>query len=322
MKAMRVHEYGGPEVMRLEEVPVPQPGAGEALVKLAASGINFIDVYQRSGLYGTPLPFTPGSEGAGVVEAVGPGVTGVAVGDLVAYAGVLGSYAEYAVVPAARLVPVPAKVDDKTAAALMLQGMTAHYLTHSTYPLTAGESCLVHAAAGGVGELLVQIAKRRGARVIGTVSTAEKAALARSVGADEVIRYTEQDFEVEVKRLTGGRGLPVVYDGVGRATFDKGLNCLAPRGYMVLFGQASGPVPPLDPQVLNSKGSLFLTRPSLGHYVLTREELLWRANDVLGWVAAGELAVHIGSELPLAEAARAHRQLEARQTTGKTVLLA
>lgn len=320
MKAMRVHEYGGPDVMRLEEVPVPPPGAGEALVKLAASGVNFIDVYQRSGLYGTPLPFTPGSEGAGVVEGIGPGVTEVAVGDRVAYAGALGAYAEYAVVPAARLVSLPAKVDFKTAAAVMLQGMTAHYLTHSTYPLKQGETCLVHAAAGGVGELLVQVAKRRGARVIGTVSTAEKEALARSVGADEVIRYTEQDWEAEVKRLTGGRGLAVVYDGVGRATFEKGLNCLAPRGYMVLFGQSSGPVPPLDPQVLNAKGSLFLTRPALGHYVLTREELLSRANDVLGWVAAGELRVHIGSELPLAEAARAHRQLEARQTTGKTVL--
>lgn len=320
MKAIRVHEYGGPEVMRLEEVPVPQPQAGEALVRLAASGVNFIDIYQREGLYPVPLPFIPGNEGAGTVEALGFGVTEVAVGDRVAFAMVTGSYAEYAVVPAAKLVPVPEMVDLKFAAALMLQGMTAHYLTHSTYPLTEGDICLAHAVAGGVGELLVQMAKRLGARVIGTVSTEEKAALARSVGTDEVILYTQQDFESETRRLTVGKGVQVVYDGVGQSTFEKGLNCLVSRGYMVLYGQASGPVGALDPQVLNAKGSLFLTRPSLAHYVLTRQELLWRASDVLNWVATGELQLNIGNVLPLAQAADAHRKLVARQTMGKTLL--
>ena len=323
MKAIRVHEYGGPEVLRYEDVPIPQPGEGQALVRLHAIGVNFIDVYMRmgQGIYRPPLPFIPGQEGAGVVEAVGPGVTEFAPGDRVAYFGATGSYAEYAVVPVGRLVKLPEGLDFKLGAAVMLQGVTAHYLTHSTYPLKAGDTCLVHAAAGGVGLLLVQVAKRRGARVIGTVSTREKAELARSVGADEVIIYTEQDFEAEVKRLTDGRGLQVVYDSVGQATFDKSLSCLAPRGYMVLYGQSSGPVGPIDPQILNVKGSLFLTRPTTAHYTLTREEYLWRCNDILGWVASGELKVHIGAEFPLAEAAEAHRRLAGRQTTGKVLLI-
>lgn len=321
MRAIRVHEYGGTEKMRLEEIPVPKPGPGEALVKLAAAGVNFIDQYQRAGLYPLPLPFTLGNEGAGVVEAVGSGVADVAVGDGVGYAGALGSYAEYAVVPAWKLVKVPDSVDLKLAAAVMLQGMTAHYLTHSTYPLKAGDTCLVHAAAGGLGLLLVQMAKRRGARVFGTVSTDEKAAKAKAAGADEVIKYTEQDFLAECKRLTEGKGLQVVYDSVGKATFDQSLSCLAPRGYMVLLGQSSGPVPAFDPQVLNARGSLFLTRPSLVHYTLNREELQWRGGDVLGWVASGDLKVHVGGELPLAEAAEAQRRQAARETTGKLLLI-
>ena len=321
MKAIRVHEYGGPEVLRLEDVPAPQPKEGEVLVRLAAIGLNFIDSYQRSGLYRTPLPFTAGSEGAGTVEALGPGVTDVAVGDRVAYAGPLGAYAEYAAVPASRLVKIPEGLDFKLAAAVMLQGMTAHYLTHSTYPLKPGETCLLHAAAGGVGLLLTQIAKLRGARVIGTVSTPQKEEMARGAGADEVVRYTEKDFLVEVKRLTDGKGVPVVYDSVGQATFEKSLDCLSPRGYMVLFGQSSGPVPPVDPRVLNVKGSLFLTRPSLVDYTRTREELLWRADEVLGWVVSGRVQVHIGNEFPLAEAAEAHRKQASRATTGKTVLI-
>ena len=321
MKAIRFHHTGDPAVFRLEDIPTPEPGAGEALVKLAAVGVNFIDIYQRSGLYKTTLPCTAGSEGAGEVTAIGSGVAEAAVGDRVAYSGAMGAYAEYAVVPAWRLVQVPETVDLKTAAAVILQGMTAHYLTHSTYPLKAGDTCLVHAAAGGVGLLLVQLAKRLGARVIGTVSTPEKAELARSVGADETILYTERDFKAEVKRLTDGKGLQVVYDSVGESTFDRSLDCLVPRGYLVLFGQASGPVPPVDPQILNSKGSLFLTRPSLAHYSLTREELLWRANEILGWAATGELKVHIGVQLPLSEAAEAHRRLASRRTTGKVVLL-
>lgn len=323
MKAIRVHEYGGPEVLHYEDVPMPQPGEGQALVRLHAIGVNFVDIYMRmgQGVYRPPLPFIPGQEGAGVVEAVGPGVTEFARGDRVAYFGVTGSYAEYAVVPVGRLVKLPENIDFKLAAAVMLQGVTAHYLTHSTYPLKPGDTCLVHAAAGGVGLLLVQVAKRRGARVIGTVSTPQKAELARSVGADEVILYTQQDFEAEVKRLTDGRGLQVVYDSVGQTTFDKSLNCLAPRGYMVLYGQSSGPVGPIDPQILNVKGSLFLTRPTSAHYTLTRDEYLWRCNDVLGWVASGELKVHIGAEFPLAEAAEAHRRLAGRQTTGKVLLI-
>ena len=321
MKAIRVHEHGGPEVLRVEDLPIPTPAPGEALAKLAAIGVNYIDTYQRKGLYKGPLPFPLGSEGAGVVEAVGPDVTEFRAGDRVAYAGVLGSYAEYNLVPAERLVKLPLALDAQVGAAAMLQGMTAHYLVYSTYPLKKGETCLVHAAAGGVGLLLCQMAKRLGARVIGTVSTEEKARLAKEAGADEVILYTEQDFEAEVKRLTGGRGVQVIYDSVGKDTFDKGLNCLVPRGYMVLFGQSSGPVAPVDPQVLNAKGSVYLTRPTLVHYVMTRADLLKRANEILGWVAAGELKVRIGATFPLTEAARAHRELEGRKTTGKVLLI-
>ena len=321
MKAIRVHQYGEPENLAMENLPVPKPGKGEALVKLEAIGVNFIDVYQRRGLYRSPLPFTPGNEGSGVVAETGPGVGEVAVGDRVAYAGALGSYAEYAVVPSWRLIKLPDGVDGGLAAAAMLQGMTAHYLTHSTYPLQPGDTCLVHAAAGGVGLLLAQMARRRGARVIGTVSTKEKAELAHAFGADEVILYTERDFESEVRLLTGGKGVQVVYDSVGQTTFEKSLNCLAPRGYLALYGQSSGPVPPFDPQILNTKGGLFLTRPSLGQYTATREELLWRANVVLGWVASGELKVRIAARFPLPEAAEAHRQLSGRKTTGKVLLL-
>ena len=304
----------------MEEFPVPKPGKGEALIRLEAIGVNFIDVYQRMGLYRTALPFTPGNEGAGIVEETGPGVGVVSAGDRVAYAGTLGSYADAATVPAWRLVKLPSGIDAGTAAAAMLQGMTAHYLTHSTYPLKPGEACLVHAVAGGVGLLLAQMARGRGARVIGTASTTEKAELARAFGADEVILYTEQDFELEVKRLTGGTGVQVVYDSVGLTTFEKSLNCLAPRGCLVLYGQSSGSVPPFDPQILNAKGGLFLTRPSLAHYTATREELLWRANDVLGWAASGELKIRIGARFPLADAAEAHRQLSARMTRGKILL--
>lgn len=321
MKAIRIHAQGGPEVLRHEDVPVPAPGPGQALVRIEAAGVNFIDIYHRSGLYPVTFPYTLGQEAAGTVAALGPGVTGVAVGDRVAYTGVPGAYAEFAAVPAERLVPLAAGVGARAAAAVLLQGITAEYLTSSTYPLAAGDACLVHAAAGGVGLLLCQVAKRRGARVIGTVSTDAKAALARAAGADEVILYTRQDFEAEVRRLTAGAGVQVVYDSVGKTTFDKSLNCLARRGMLVLYGQSSGPVPPFDPQVLNQKGSLFLTRPTLGHYVATREELLQRAERVLGWVADGGLTVRIGREYPLAEAAEAQRALAARETTGKLLLL-
>jgi len=321
MKAIRVHGVGGPEVLRYEEIPVPAPGPGQALVRVEAAGLNFIDVYERTGLYQVELPRTLGVEAAGVVTAVGPEVTSLAPGDRVAYTGVAGADAEYAAVPADRLVPLPPGVSTRQAAAVLLQGMTAHYLASSTYALRAGDTCLVHAAAGGLGLLLCQIAKRRGARVIGTVSTEAKAALARAAGADDVILYTKQDFELEVKRLTGGAGLQVVYDSVGKTTFLKGLNCLARRGMMVLCGQSSGPVEPIDPQLLHRKGSLFLTRPTLFHYIASREELLARARDVLGWVADGTLTVRIDREYPLAEAAAAHRALEARQTTGKVLLI-
>jgi NADPH2:quinone reductase len=308
-------------VLSYEEIPTPEPGPGEALVKIQAIGINFIDVYRRLGLYPVALPFTLGEEAAGVVTALGPGVEDLHVGDRVAYASVAGAYAEYAVIPAARLVPVPDALDSRQAAAAMLQGMTAHYLTHSTYPIQPGDQVLVHAAAGGAGLLVVQMAKRRGARVYGTVSTEAKAALARAAGADEVILYTQADFEAEIKRLTGGRGVDAVFDSVGQTTFDKSLNCLRPRGYMVLFGQSSGPVAPFNPQTLNAKGSLFLTRPTLGHYIATRDELMERAGDVLGWAAAGELALRIDSEFPLAQAAEAHRRLESRATSGKLLLV-
>jgi len=321
MKAIQVKETGGPEKMELVDLPVPVAGPGQALVKIAASGVNFIDVYFRVGLYKAELPAALGVEAAGTVEAVGSGVTDVAAGDRVAYAMARGSYAQYAVVPAAQLVKLPEGMELQTAAAAMLQGMTAHYLTHSTFVLKAGDTCLIHAAAGGAGLLLVQMAHRVGARVIGTVSTEAKAALAKQAGADEIILYTQQDFEVEVKRLTGGRGVDVVYDSVGATTFNKSLGSLRPRGMMALFGQSSGAVPPFDPNILNGKGSLFLTRPSLAHHCLTREELLWRAGDVLGWVSSGELKIRVDRAYPLAEAAEAHRALEGRHTSGKLLLI-
>jgi NADPH2:quinone reductase len=321
MQAIRVNEHGGADVLGFEQVPDPSPGPGQVLVRLEAIGVNFIDVYQRIGLYKLPLPFTLGQEGAGIVESVGDGVTEARVGDRVAWAGPMGSYAEYAVIPAERTVPVPPAVGSKLAAAAMLQGMTAHYLATSTYKLDAGDWCVVHAAAGGVGLLLTQIAKLRGARVIGTVSTEAKAALARDAGADVIVRYTEQDFAAEARRVTGGAGVQVVYDSVGRTTFEKSLDALARRGMMVLFGQSSGPVPPFDPQMLNQKGSLFLTRPKLQDYVVSREELLRRGGEVMSWIQSGELSIRIGLEVPLAEAVRAHTELEARRTTGKVVLI-
>jgi len=320
MKAIQVGQPGGPEAMELVDVPVPQPGPKQALVRIATSGVNFIDVYFRIGLYKSDLPIALGMEAAGTVEAIGADVTEVAPGDRVAYAMPRGSYAQYAVAPAASLVKIPDALDFTTAAAAMLQGMTAHYLTHSTYPLKPGDTCLVHAAAGGAGGLIVQMAKRLGARVLGTVSTVAKAEIARRHGADETILYTRDDFAAAVKRSTSGRGVDVVYDSVGATTFEGSLNSLRPRGTLALFGQSSGPVPPFDPSILNAKGSLYLTRPSLGHYVLTRDELLWRAGDVLGWVATGELQVPIGGVYPLAQAADAHRDLESRKTTGKLLL--
>jgi NADPH2:quinone reductase len=320
MKSIQVKEIGGPEKMELVEVPTPSPGPNEALVRIAASGVNFIDVYFRIGLYKAALPMTPGSEAAGTEEAVGAEVTEFVPGDRVTYAMTRGSYAEYAVVPSAQLVKIPDHVDFRTAAAAMLQGMTAHYLTHSTFPLKSGDTCLVHAAAGGAGGLTVQMAKMLGARVFGTVSTEEKAMIARENGVDEAILYTQQDFEVEVKRLTGGRGVDVVYDSVGKTTFEKSLNSLRPRGLLALFGQSSGAVPPFDAGILNAKGSLFLTRPSLGHHVLTREELLWRAGDVLNWIDSGKLRLRIDRAYPLAGAAAAHRDLESRKTAGKLLL--
>jgi NADPH2:quinone reductase len=324
MKAIQVREPGGPEKMELVDIPTPQPGPRQALVRIAASGVNFIDVYFRTGLYKADVPISLGSEGAGTVESTGPDVTEVTPGDRVAYTMARGSYAEYAVVPSAQLVRIPDSIGFPTAAAAMLQGMTAHYLTHSTFPLKKGDTCLVHAAAGGAGGLIVQMAKMLGARVFGTVSTEAKAQVARASGVDEAILYTQQDFEAEVKRLTqgtpSGPGVHVVYDSVGNTTFYKSLNCLRPRGTLVLFGQSSGPVAPFDPNILNGKGSLFLTRPSLAHYLLTREELLWRAGEVLNWIAAGDLKVRVDRTYPLAEAAAAHRALEGRQTAGKLLL--
>jgi NADPH:quinone reductase len=320
MRAVRIHAPGGADALRVEHVPVPEPGAGQALVRLEAVGVNFIDVYKRTGLYPVPLPATLGEEGAGTVVAVGAGVTEVRAGDRVAWASVLGAYAEHALVPAARLVPLPDGVDARQGAAVMLQGMTAHYLATSTYALGAGDRCLVHAAAGGVGLLLVQIAKRRGAYVIATAGSDEKAELARAAGADAVIVYTRDDFVAETRRITDGAGVQVVYDSVGRDTFLRGLDVLAPRGLMALFGQSSGPVEPLDPQLLNRKGSLFLTRPTLSHHVATRDELLGRARELFEWVARGELSVRIGAEFALADAAEAHRALEGRRTTGKVLL--
>jgi NADPH2:quinone reductase len=321
MKAIRVNTPGGPEVLRYEDVPEPQPKAGEATVKIDAAGINYIDVYQRSGQYKLALPLTLGLEAGGTVTAIGPNVTEVKVGDKVAYTGVAGAYAQYAAVPSARLVGLPAGLTTRQGAAAMLQGLTAHYLACSTYPLKSGDTCLVHAAAGGVGLLLCQIAKMRGARVIGTVSTEEKAKLAREAGAAEVILYTKQDFEAEVKRLTDGKGLQVVYDSVGQTTFDKGFNCLAPRGMMALYGQSSGPIGPFDLQTLNAKGSLFLTRPSLNHHIITRAELLQRSEELLGWIRDGKLKLRTEFEFPLKDASEAHRALEGRKTTGKVLLI-
>jgi NADPH2:quinone reductase len=321
MKAIQVKTPGGPEALELVELPLAQPKRGEAVVEIRASGVNFIDVYHREGRYPAPLPFTNGHEGAGVVTGVADGVTSVMPGDRVAYASVLGSYAEMACVPADRLVPIPDGVSFEQAAAAMLQGMTAHYLVHDTFPLQPGQTALVHAAAGGVGLLLVQMAKTIGARVIGTAGSEEKAELARQAGADEVILYNSTDFAAETKRLTDGRGVDVVYDGVGKSTFDHDLEVLRPRGYLVLFGGASGAVPPVDPMLLSRKGSLFLTRPTLGHYVITREELLARAAAVLNAVADGSLQLRISQTYPLAEAQQAHRDLEGRRTTGKILLV-
>ncbi len=321
MKAIRIQQFGGPEVLRYEDIAIPEPGEGAVRIKIEAIGINFADVYQRDGRYGMTLPFTLGQEAAGVVDAVGPGVSEVKTGDRVAYTLVPGSYAEYAVVPAGRLVAIPESVTTQQAAAVILQGLTAHYLTHSTYPLKSGETALIHAAAGGVGLLLVQVAKRLGARVIGTVSTEEKARLAKEAGADQVILYTQKDFEQETKRLTNGKGVDVVYDSVGKTTFEKSLNCLRPRGYLVLFGQSSGPAPAIDPQILNPKGSLFLTRPTLNHYIAHRAELMERAAALFNWVRKGELKVRIDKTFPLAQAADAHRYLESRASKGKLLLL-
>ncbi len=320
MRAIRIQEVGDPDVLQCVDLPTPEPGAGEARVKMEVAGVNFIDTYHRRGWYPMPLPFTPGVEGAGIVDAVGEGVTEVAVGDAVAYGMSPGSYAEYAIVPSRVLVHRGAGVNAQHGAAAMIQGMTAHYLACTTYPLKPGDTCLVHAAAGGTGALLVQIAKLRGARVLGTVSTEEKARIAEAAGADATIRYTEVDFAEAVRDLTGGEGVEVVYDSVGIATFDKSLDCLKPRGYMVLFGQASGVVPTLDPQILNRKGSLFLTRPTLASHMLTRSELEGRANDVFNWIAEGKLEFRIDRTFPLEDAKGAHEYLEARQTKGKVLL--
>lgn len=320
MKAVQIHATGGPEVLQQAELPIPEPGPGQVLIRVEAIGVNFIEIYFRKGVYKASLPFTPGSEASGTVEELGPGVTGFAAGDLVASTSVLGSYAEYALVPAAQLVKVPVGITPEQAAAAMLQGMTAHYLATSTFPLKAGDTALVHAGAGGVGLLLTQIATRLGARVITTVSTPAKAGLSREAGAAATILYSQQDFVAEVKRLTNGKGVDVVYDSVGKNTFEGSLNCLRPRGLLALFGASSGPVPPFDLIQLSSKGSLFITRPTLWHYVATRAELEKRAGDVLGWVAKGELKLRTEFSYPLAEAAQAQIDMEARKTTGKILL--
>ena len=321
MKAIQVKQTGGPEVLQLADLPIPQAKPNEAVVKIAASGVNFIDVYQREGRYSVPLPFVPGQEGAGVVTSVGPEVKSVKPGDRVAWTSVLGSYAEYAAVPGERLVQIPQGVSDQHAAAVMLQGMTAHYLSHDTFPLKRGQTALVHAAAGGVGLLLVQMAHNIGAGVIATVSTDEKAKLARQAGADEIILYTQTDFETETKRLTGGKGVDVVYDSVGKTTFEKGLNVLRTRGMMVLFGGSSGAVPPFDLIQLSSKGSLYITRPSLAHYIATTEELRARSSAVFQLIVEGKLKLRIEHTYPLADAEKAHRDLEGRRTTGKLLLI-
>ena len=320
MKAVRVHATGGSDVLQYEEVDVPRPGPGEAVITIAASGVNYLDVQYRTGLLKVPTPFVIGSEGAGVVADVGPGVTEVKVSDRVGYAMALGSYAEYAVVPAWKLVPLPRSIDLQTGAAVMLQGLTAHYLTHSTFPLERGDTALVHAAAGGVGQAVTQAARIRGARVIGTAGTDAKAAIAREAGAHEVIVYTKQDFEAEVKRLTDGRGVDVVYDSVGKDTFEKSLNCLRPRGYLVVFGFSSGQVTGFNVATLGMKGSLFLTRPGLNQYMATREELMMRATDVFKWLADGSLRVRIDRVYSFADARKAHEDLEGRRTAGKMIL--
>jgi NADPH2:quinone reductase len=321
MKAIQFHSTGGPEVLQVADLPIPEPGPGQILIRIEAIGVNFIEIYFRKGVYKAALPLIPGSEAAGTVEELGPGVTGFVAGDAVASTSVIGSYAEYALVPAAQLVKIPPGLSMEQAAAAMLQGMTAHYLFYSTYPLKAGDTALVHAGAGGVGLLLTQMATRIGARVITTVSTKAKAELSREAGASDVILYTEKDFEVEVKRLTGGKGVDVVYDSVGKTTFEGSLNSLHPRGLLALFGASSGPVPPFDPTLLNSKGSLFLTRPTLWHYIATRAELEWRSSEVLNWVAKGQLKLRTEYTYPLAEAARAQIDLEERKTTGKILLV-
>ena len=321
MKAIRVHEHGGPEVLSYEDIPEPVPGPGQAVLKIEAAGVNFIDIYVRTGLYPAALPITNGQEGAGTVTAVGEGVTEVSAGDRVAYTGTHGSYAEYAAVAASRLVKLPEAISTKTAASAMLQGMTAHYLSRSTFKVDSSHTALIHACAGGVGLLLVAMAKKFGARVIGTCSTEEKAAKATEAGADEVILYTQQDFESECRRLTDGLGVDVVYDSVGKSTWTGSLNSLKPRGMMVTFGNASGPVPPLAPLELTKRGSLYLTRPSLFAYVASREDLMWRASDVFEWIQAGELNVHLGGEFPLSEASEAQTRLAGRQTMGKLLLI-
>ncbi len=321
MKRIMIHEFGGPEVMKLKEMPAPPCTERMALVRVTACGVNFIDIYQRTGLYKNPLPYPIGLEGAGVVESVGDGVRSVAPGDRVAWTGIPGSYCDMNLVPADRLLKVPKWVDDRTAAASMLQGMAAHYLARSTYRLRKGDTCLIHAAAGGVGLLLCQIARKVGARVIGTAGTDEKTARAREAGAHEVINYEKVDFEVEVRRLTDGKGVQVVYDSVGKSTFERSLNCLSRRGMLVLFGQSSGPVPAFDPSILNTKGSLYLTRPSLFHYIATRDELLERSHELFNWIKDGTLKIAIGATFSLDQAADAHRALEERRTTGKVLLI-
>jgi NADPH2:quinone reductase len=321
MHAIQIHQYGGADQLIYGEMPTPQPKPGEVRVKVHAAGLNFIEIYQRKGVYPLPLPLTLGQEFAGTVDALGEGVTEFNPGQRVATTQGAGGYADYAIAPASKLVSVPDDIALDQAAAVMLQGITAHYLAVSTFPLQPGNVALIHAAAGGVGQLLVQIAKLRGAAVIATVSSDEKAQLALAAGADHVIRYDRDDFEAETKRLTRGKGVDVVYDGVGKTTFDKGLNCLKPRGYMVLYGQASGAVEPLSPQVLNQKGSLFLTRPTLGHYLLTRDELLARTNDLFTWMQSGELKVRIDRRFPLSQAAAAHTYMEQRGTLGKVLLI-
>ena len=321
MQAIRVHECGGPEALVLDTLPAPEPGPGEALVRVSAAGVNFIDIYHRTGHYPLPLPIALGGEGAGIVEKLGPGDSPVAVGDRVAWAGGQGAYATEVLVAADRLVPLPASIEERLAAAVMIQGLTAHYLTRSSYPLKPGDTCLVHAAAGGVGQLLCQMAKLAGARVIGTVSAEKKVPIARAAGVDEAINYEEEDFVERVKALTGGRGVHVVYDGVGRKTFGQGLDCLVPRGYMILFGGSSGPVAPFDPLILFQKGSLYLQRPTLWDFIRTRDELLERATEMFGWIESGRLKVTIAATFPLREAGEAHRLLASRKAMGKILLI-